>query len=65
VYESSVVAVRATGVMPEVVASEVEARLQETAKEGWELHMIQPVIYNSATTGYLLLILRRPSGSGT
>ena len=64
-YESQVVAVRATGVMPSVVAAEVEERLQEAGKEGWELHMIQPVIYNSATTGYLLLILRRPSGTGT
>jgi hypothetical protein len=59
VYDNSVVAVRATGVMPSVVAAEVEERLQEASRDGWELHMIQPVIYNSATTGYLLLVLRR------
>ena len=58
-FEHSVVAVRATGVTPQVVAAEVEEQLQAKGKEGWELQMIQPVIYNSATTGYLLLILRR------
>ena len=58
-FEHKVVAVRATGVMPDVVAEHVEKALAEVAPDGWELHMIQPVIYNSATTGYLLLILRR------
>jgi hypothetical protein len=60
VSEHKVVAVRATGVMPDVVASEVEKELQNAGREGWELHLIQPVIYNSATTGYLLLVLRKP-----
>jgi hypothetical protein len=60
--EHRVVAVRATGVMPEAVAAEMERELQEAGREGWELELIQPVIYNSATTGYLLLILRRPGG---
>jgi hypothetical protein len=56
-----VVAVRATGVMPEAVASDVEAHLQVAGKEGWELNMIQPVIYNSSSTGYFLLILEKPN----
>jgi hypothetical protein len=59
VFEHSVVAVRATGLTPTVVAADVQEQLQSADKEGWELQMIQPVIYNSATTGYLLLILRR------
>ena len=58
-FEHSVVAVRATGLTPTVVAADVQEQLQAADKEGWELQMIQPVIYNSATTGYLLLILRR------
>jgi len=62
VFEHSVVAVRATGVTPSVVAAEIQEHLQSAGREGWELHMIQPVIYNSATTGYLLLILRRAGG---
>src|SRR5262249_1689767 len=59
VFEHKVIAVRATGVMPDVVAENMEQVLTEAAGEGWELQTIQPVIYNSATTGYLLLILRR------
>jgi hypothetical protein len=58
-YQHKVVDVRATGVMPGSVAEEIERVLDETAGDGWQLQMIQPVIYNSATTGYLLLILRR------
>jgi hypothetical protein len=59
VFEHSVVAVRATGLTPTVVAADVQEQLQAADKEGWQLEMIQPVIYNSATTGYLLLILKR------
>ena len=40
----------------------VREDLGDAGREGWELDLIQPVIYNSATTGYLLLILRRPGG---
>jgi hypothetical protein len=58
--DHKVVAVRATGVMPTAVAAEVEAELNAAGEDGWELQMIQPVIYNSSSTGYLLLILRRP-----
>lgn len=57
-----VIAVRATGVMAPAVATEVESELQTAGKDGWDLHMIQPVIYNSATTGYLLLVLKRSDG---
>jgi hypothetical protein len=57
--EYKVVDVRATGVMPPVVGEQIQEVLNEAGKDGWELHLIQPVIYNSATTGYLLVILRR------
>jgi hypothetical protein len=57
--EYKVTEIRATGVMPGVVAEEMEKALTAAAVDGWELHVIQPVIYNSATTGYFLLILRR------
>jgi hypothetical protein len=60
-FEHKVIDVRATGVMPGVVAQDVQEKLTAAAVDGWELQMIQPVIYNSATTGYLLLILRRPT----
>jgi hypothetical protein len=60
-FEHKVVDIRATGVMPSVVGEEIGRRLTEESTDGWELQMIQPVIYNSATTGYLLLILRRPA----
>jgi hypothetical protein len=63
-FEHKVVAVRATGVAPESVADTIEKELASVAPDRWELQMIQPVIYNSSTTGYLLLILRRPVGAG-
>ena len=59
-YEHKVIDVRATGVMPEAVAGAFAEQLNEAAKEGWELFQVQPVIFNSSTTGYFLLILRRP-----
>jgi hypothetical protein len=59
VVEYKVVDVRATGVMPGVVGEQVETVLNVFTADGRQLHMIQPVIYNSATTGYLLLILSR------
>ncbi|MGH2642206.1 MAG: hypothetical protein ACRDGO_10965 [Actinomycetota bacterium] len=57
--EHKVVDVRATGVMPHEVAAQVERELNQAATAGWELERIQPVIYNSSTTGYLLLIFGR------
>ena len=57
--EHKVIDVRATGVMPHEVAAQVERELNHAATDGWELERIQPVIYNSSTTGYLLLIFGR------
>jgi len=59
--EHLVVDVRATGVMPGEVAAQVQAELDRASTEGWELQLIQPIIYNSSTTGYLLLIFSRDS----
>ena len=59
--EHLVVDVRATGVMPGEVAAQVQAELDRAAADGWELQLIQPIIYNSSTTGYLLLIFSRNS----
>ena len=57
--EHKVVDVRATGVMPAAVAESIEKAMNDCAKDGWELQLIQPMIYNSASTGYYLLIFRR------
>ena len=57
--EHKVSEVRATGVVPAVVAEEMQRELTEASQDGWVLHSIQPVIYNSATTGYFLLIFQR------
>lgn len=51
-----VVAVRTTGIMPESVAEKIEQELCEKFAQGWRLERIVPVIYNSSTTGYFLLI---------
>jgi hypothetical protein len=59
VIEHKVIDIRATGVMPGVVGEEIQSALNDASKDGWQLQVIQPVIYNSATTGYLLLILQR------
>ena len=59
--EHRVVDVRATGVMPGEVAAQVQVELDHASAEGWELQLIQPIIYNSSTTGYLLLIFSRDS----
>ena len=61
VREHRVVDVRATGVMPGEVAAQVQMELDKASAEGWELQLIQPIIYNSSTTGYLLLIFSRQS----
>jgi hypothetical protein len=57
--EHRVSEIRATGLVPEVVAEAMQRELTEASKDGWELQTVQPVIYNSATTGYFLLIFRR------
>jgi hypothetical protein len=54
-----VVEVRATGRTPEVVTDEIQSVLTEHEIDGWELKTVQPIIYNSSTTGYLLLFFVR------
>lgn len=61
--EHKVVDVRATGVMPGEVAALIQEALNEASADGWSLEMIQPIIYNSSTTGYFLLVFSRPSAS--
>lgn len=58
-----IVPVRATGRTPEAVSEELEAELNAAAAKGWGLDRIQPVIYNSSTTGYLLLVLCTEEGT--
>lgn len=53
------VEVRATGRTPEVVADETQKILDGYGADGWDLTTVQPIIYNSSTTGYLLLFFKR------
>jgi hypothetical protein len=53
-----VVPLRATGVSPEAVALDLERELVARAGSH-ELERVVPIIYNSSTTGYLLLVFRR------
>lgn len=61
--EHDVVEIRATGQTPEAVADRLRKVLNERQSEGWELMQVEPIIYNSSTTGYLLLFFsrRRPN----
>lgn len=61
--EHHVVEVRATGNTPEAVATHLQEVLDEHDRDGWSLQTVQPIIYNSSTTGYLLLIFERGSGA--
>lgn len=54
-----VVPLRSTGRTPEAVAEDCEKIMNEKEVEGWALKQIQPIIYNSSTTGYLLLMFIR------
>lgn len=54
-----VVEVRATGLNPGAVAENLEKVLNEHEAEGWKRTSIQPIVYNSSTTGYLLIIFER------
>lgn len=54
-----VIEVRATGVTPEAVSQRMQEVFDEQDAQGWRLQTIQPVIYNSSTTGYFLLIFAR------
>lgn len=58
--EHHVVEVRATGYTPEYVAEQIQEVLDQHDAEGWTLENIQPIIYNSSTTGYLILVFARP-----
>lgn len=58
-HEYKVVSVRTAGEAPEQVARLAERMLNEFEVDGWVLDTVQPVVYNSSTTGYLLLILQR------
>jgi hypothetical protein len=58
--EYEVLEVRATGHTPEAVTDEVNKILRGRQSEGWDLSHVQPIIYNSSTTGYLLLFFSRP-----
>ena len=57
--EYEVQEVRATGRTPETVADELNSLLKERTATGWRITTIQPIIYNSSTTGYLLLFFER------
>jgi hypothetical protein len=59
VSEHEVVEVRVTGRVPEAVTASIQEILNKRQEEDWELHTVQPVIYNSSTTGYFLLFFRR------
>jgi hypothetical protein len=51
--------VRATGRTPEAVTAEIQEILSTRADGNWELFHVQPIIYNSSTTGYLLLFFKQ------
>lgn len=57
--EHEVVEVRVTGRTPESVTASIQEILNQRQGEDWDLHTVQPVIYNSSTTGYFLLFFRR------
>jgi hypothetical protein len=57
--EHKVVEIRATGRTPEAVADETQKLLDTYGCDGWDLKTVQPIIYNSSTTGYLLLFFSR------
>jgi hypothetical protein len=59
VCETRVSTVGVVGRHPDAVADDVEATLNAAASDGWRLRTIQPVTYNSSTTGYLLLFVER------
>ena len=50
----NVVAIRTTGVHPEAVAEMLEAELSSRGNGGSS--RVEPIVYNSSTTGYLLLV---------
>ncbi|MBO0691517.1 MAG: hypothetical protein J2P58_01360 [Acidimicrobiaceae bacterium] len=61
--QHKVVEVRAVGRVPEAVTQDIQALLDEWQGQGWNLLTVQPVIYNSSTTGYLLLFFQKLDGA--
>jgi hypothetical protein len=59
VKQYKVIEIRATGRTPEAVSADLEVLLNEHAAQGWVYTDTRPIIYNSSTTGYLLIILVR------
>lgn len=57
--EHDVTEVRATGRTPEAVTQEIQKLLASRQADRWQLDTVQPIIYNSSTTGYLLLFFKR------
>lgn len=57
--EHYVTEVRATGRTAEAVRDEIQKILEIQQTDGWDLTDVQPIIYNSSTTGYLLLFFVR------
>ncbi|MFV2175487.1 hypothetical protein ACFHW2_34425 [Actinomadura sp. LOL_016] len=60
--QHDVVEIRATGNTPESVAAHMQEVLDKHDADGWALQTVQPIIYNSSTTGYLLLVFQREMG---
>ncbi len=54
-----VLMVKAVGRTPEAVADETQRLLSDAEVDGWTLVAVQSVVYNAATTGYLLLVMER------
>jgi hypothetical protein len=54
-----VLMVKAVGRTPEAVADETQRLLSDAEIDGWMLVAVQSVVYNAATTGYLLLVMER------
>jgi hypothetical protein len=62
--EYEAVEVRATGRTPEAVTGDLGEILKKRSAESWDLQQVQPIIYNSSTTGYLILFFRRETAGG-
>jgi hypothetical protein len=54
-----VLMVKAVGRTPEAVADETQRLLSHAEAGGWTLVAVQSVVYNAATTGYLILVMER------
>jgi hypothetical protein len=63
VLRTQVITIKVVGRHPDAVADDVEESLNAAAADGWRLRTLQPITYNSSTTGYLLLIVER-TGAG-